>query len=250
MSSAIKTMTVLVGVLAMVGFALSGCSTQPSNLEYVEPVNSNTVLPSGSVSDDVTYIIEGYPLNLSVKEMTMMKDLQFVAELDSFSVGDAIWLTKDGKAPAYVLEGRPPTEQEAEDFSQIVTPVTARVVRNLWGDASEKSTIRLHILGGTVNGVSELAGEEIAPSIRDLVAANSVVVAGDIRTTNLGVVVDPWFAYERKADQLINPIGSDGASLGRGSSMSELLDLLHERACKEVPNTTALENRGPIKPVC
>jgi len=216
--------------LALTCAALAGCAASGIVRAYNE---------QGSSTDTVReYYAEGYPLDRSGEQMARMESVQFVVELDSLSVGDAVWLTPDGRAPVYMREGRSPTQDEGREVPMIATPVTGRVIRNMWGDVGVKSMVTVFISGGMADGVLVRTSEEVAPNLKNIVTADSIVVAGAFVTTRLGVGLDPWFVYRRDGNVLTSLLESAGNDQWPSFEMDKLSDMLHQRVCAQAPSRT------------
>ena len=156
----------LIMSLALMAATVAACGAQSS-----PPIAQ--ALPSPRI----VVAIDGYPLDRSLAAFAATKDLTDVLVVRNLAVGTPHWTTADGKAPAYIVEGRGATEAELAASGTIVTPVTATVVRSVLGGESKGDTVTFDVTGGQVGDIAVQASDEVAPDLSTL-NGKSAVLAG------------------------------------------------------------------------
>jgi hypothetical protein len=148
------------------------------------------VAPALSSASGLTVTVQGYPLDRSLEGLLAFRDVDVIALVGDLKVGSARWTTANGLPPAYISEGREPTELESRTLFTIVTPVTGQISKAILGVADETS-ITFLVGGGSVDGVTMEMSTELAPDLDELLSAKRVVVAGK----DMPIGVDAYFVY-------------------------------------------------------
>jgi hypothetical protein len=118
---------------------------------------------SDNVTADRVVVVEGFPLDRSLDGLAG-DPIDVAVVVSGLQVQPATWLTDDGKAPAYLKTGEPPTDEEAMKPQALVTPIQATVQQSVWGAASQGSPVLFQIPGGTADGITLQAGRAPAKS--------------------------------------------------------------------------------------
>lgn len=190
--------------------ALSACTT--SATEPAAPAAAGTTAVTSTAATK-RIAVEGFPLDRSMNGLAD-STTDTVVVVSGLQAQPATWLSEDGKAPAYLKTGEPPTEEEAMKPQALVTPVRATVQQSLRGAATTGSPILFQVPGGTADGVTLEAGGEIGVALDELLRGSSLLIAGPIMHNRLGDVLDPHFIYAVSADgttvtSLLDSAGDD-----------------------------------------
>lgn len=149
-----------------------------------------TVLDASPVAK-TTISVSGYPLDRSLHGLITHPDVSAVLLVTNPVKGQPYWSTPDGKAPAYIVEGRNQNADEVKRVDSIMTPVTVTVQAALSGGIKPGSTITLVFTGGTVGDVAMTTDTDVAPDMDDLFSAGRLLVAGPAT----GTTMSPYFVY-------------------------------------------------------
>lgn len=184
--------------------------------------------------------VDGFPLDRRLPAMASWNQLDVVVRLRDLEFLPPRWTTADGEAPAYVREGRAPTEEEGREAHAVVTPVKGVIAEPLWGHVVDGADLTFLVGGGAVDDVTFEVSSEVTPQLAAMRAADSVVIAGRVMDSIVGKTVDVAFAYAVDGDQARTLMSSAVGGEDVRFQMGELRDALRGRSCSPV-----VKNRKP-----
>jgi len=184
-------------------------------------------------AETISIGVDGYPIDRSLEGVSEWGGLEVVVVLSAVEAAKSVWLTPDGRAPQFAraINGSP-----VDDTGQslaLVTPVSGRVTKVLWGDAPG-DTATFFLTGGVADGVTVEASDEVSAKAEDVVRSGQVVVAGSMEIYSAGPGINPAFIYAIDADgetitSLLESVGDESRPVFK---LSDLEERLRERAAR------------------
>lgn len=185
----------VIAASALAGGCAGTASTPSEQTALQWPASAGTVIS-----------MSGFPHDRSLRGLVGHPDVDAVLVVTGATRGASYWNTPDGKVPAYVVEGRNQTADEAKRLDAILTPVTATVQSALAGSGFKPGDkVTLVIPGGTVGDVAMSPDTDVAPPMDQLLAAKRLLVAGP----SSGSTMNPYFVYSvGSGDRVKSLLGS------------------------------------------
>jgi len=181
--------------------AASGCAGAG------DQTGSTTPPPGGEVRR-----VEGYPLDRSMASLVSQRGVDIIAVVSGVTLGEA--------RDVGTLDPEDTTSGTA-----IVTPATAKVDQTLRASTSNESLdhVTLVFAGGSVDGETLVASNEIAPPL-DRLGADRLLVAGRfVDVEDLGTVLEPWFVYRiDSAGRVTSLLATAGPDAAASFSLADL----------------------------
>ena len=227
-----RTSAPLLLIAAVATVLSSGCAGEPTAAPQHAAPQPATAAAERAAGPATDFTVAGYPLDRTLEGVSEYGPLESALVLTKLSAAPSVWLTDDGRKPAFATleDGEPVNPDEP---LALATPVKGHVTEVLWGAGTAGTSGILYLDGGEADGYTVEVAGEIGVTGAALAAKGTVVAAGTLVDKGGYKGLQASFLYE------LGPDGETLTSLLESASddphpvfsLTELRQRLHDRAC-------------------
>lgn len=137
----------------------------------------------------------GFPLDQTLQGLTNWSLLTIAVPISEIVEVDLRWNTSDGKPPAFISEGRAPSEAKGAFAATVVTQSEGTVVESLVGECQVGERVTIFIRCGSFGETFVVSGDGVEPDCDDLFLSELLLLGGIGLTFDNVVGIELTHAY-------------------------------------------------------